>query len=212
MADVVIPTGQQIPGKQLGGVWVVIQAWPVASLWTMALLGENGARITAGGPEYDVLHRTRRVGMTTFKGRRNWEMTIDLIYDGWITHLLRPDLPAAWTGVPRLPVGVRWSRPGTPSSSGGWHIEGMLKSLYNLMYRRDDTGVPPSVRVFGGVPYQAGDRWLISDVTWGESLWDVNTGRRMRQEVEVKLLEYAPGEELQRLPRGKANAQAAKGG
>ena len=44
----VIPVGQQKPGKLIGGVWVVIQAYTVANHWTCAMLGPEGARVTAG--------------------------------------------------------------------------------------------------------------------------------------------------------------------
>lgn len=203
MPDVVIPANRQQPGALLGGFWVVLQAWPLANLYTLALLGEGGARITGGYAKYDLLPRTKRVAMTSYNGRTNYELTMDLIYDGWITHPLRPQLPASFRGAPKLPVGVSWSRPGTPTAGGGVWIESQIKTLENLAWPRPDTGVPPSVRIYGPVPHTE-VRWLITDIEWGEDIQDKNTGRKMRQFVTVKLVEYSPAELLDKLPRANA--------
>lgn len=196
MAWTVIPAKQQGAGAVLGGPYVVMQAWPIANLYTLALLGPEGAKIVAGYGDWETIARPREVGITEWKGRRNYEMTIDLLYDGWITRVVRPGLPTNLMRQPSLPVWPGWA-------SGGVHIEGMCNSLENLATVGRDMKVPPSLRVYGAVPH-ANVRWVIADLAWGDCIRDRVTGRRMRQQVTVHLLEYNQPTELAKLPRGKA--------
>jgi hypothetical protein len=62
---------------------------------------------------------------------------------------------------------------------------------------------PPSLRIYGAVPH-TDIRWVIQNLEWGDSIRDIVTGRRMRQQVTVSLVEYYQPTELQKLPRGKA--------
>ena len=200
----VIPAARQGPGALIGGFFVVIQAWPIANLYTLALLGPEGMQITQGpGPQWEVTPRPRDLGITEWKGRTNYEASLDLLYDGWITHVLRPQLPAAFVGAPNLPAGVAWSGPGVPTPGGGVHIEGMCASLEALATVGRDMTVPPSLRCYGAVVHPE-VRWVIQSIEWGDCIRDKVTGRRMRQQATVHLLEYNQPTDLAKLPRGKA--------
>lgn len=197
MAKVVIPGAQQRPGELVGGFWVVMQSWPVANRFTLALLGPEGARITNQGGQWNTLAVPRGVGITEYTGRRNFEMTVDLLYDGWLIHPLRPDPPPAFIGRPNLPLGVAHS-PGR----GLW-IEQALANLEDLTEVAAGDVTPPSVRIYGAVPH-AELRWVIQALEWGDTIRDKVTGRRMRQQVTVNLLEYNQPTDLQKLPRARA--------
>jgi hypothetical protein len=45
---------------------------------------------------------------------------------------------------------------------------------------------------------------VITGLEWGDCIRDKTTGRRMRQQVTVNLLEYYQPGGMRRLPRGKA--------
>ena len=111
-----IPVSRQKPGKLMGGFWVVIQAYAVANHWTVAMLGEDGAKVTGGYGDWDVIDRPRSVGITEWRGENNMEMSLDLLYDGWTAHPVFPRLPAAFIGPPKLPSGVQYQsrRTGKP--------------------------------------------------------------------------------------------------
>jgi hypothetical protein len=198
MAWNVIPAARQQPGELIGGVWVVLQAWPIANLYTLALLGPEGARVTEGYGDWTVIPVRRNVGITEWAGRRNYAMSLDLLYDGWIQHPLRPSLPASFIGRPWLPPG----RPDYSNGVGLW-LEAILKNLEQLATPGRDMVTPPSLRIYGAVPH-TDLRWVIQNLEWGDSIRDIVTGRRMRQQVTVSLVEYYQPTELQKLPRGKA--------
>jgi hypothetical protein len=160
-------------------------------------------RIVEGYGEWELTPRPRDLAITEWKGRRNYKATLDLLYDGWITHVLRPQLPNAFVGKPNLPLGVSWSRAGNPTASGGVHIEGQLAGLEALATVQRDMTVPPSLRIYGGVPHPE-VRWVIDNIDWGDCIRDELTGRRMRQQATVHLLEYNQPTDLAKLPRGKA--------
>ncbi len=46
---------------------------------------------------------------------------------------------------------------------------------------------------------------MIQNLDWGDDIRDKATGRRMRQQVTMSLLEYHQPDELEKLPRGKAS-------
>jgi hypothetical protein len=201
MAWNVIPAREQGPGQLMGGFWVVLQAWPIANMHTLALLGPEGAKVTAGYGGWEVVEVPRDVGITEWKGRPNYEMSLDLLYDGWTTHPRRPSLPASFKHAPRLPLGVRYARRGL------W-IEGALANLETLATPHPpDMTTPPSVRIYGAAPHTE-LRWVINALEWGDSIRDKVTGRRMRQQVTVKLLEYNQPTELAKLPRPKPRPKA----
>jgi hypothetical protein len=200
MAQVVIPANRQKPGELVGGFWVVLQAWPIANLHTVALLGPEGMRITEGYGQWDVIETPRDVGITEWKGRRNYKATLDVLYDGWLVHPIRPNLPQSFIGRPPLPKAGTISY---ASGSGAW-IEGMITSLENLATVQPKMMTPPSLRIYGAVPHPE-LQWVIENLDWGDSISDKVTGRRMRQQVTVHLLEYHQPTELQKLPRGKAD-------
>ena len=201
----VIPARQQKPGAQIGGMWVVLQVWPVSNHWTMGLMGPEGMKITAGYGQWEVTAVPREVGITQFTGRQNYEATLDLLYDGWIQRPLPPLLPNSFIGVPGLPTGVQWSPPNANpagAAGGGLWIEGMIKDLESLANRQRGDSTPHTIRIYGGVPHPE-IRWAINGLEWGDCIRDVQTGRRMRQQVTVSLLEYQQPWDLRRLPRPK---------
>jgi hypothetical protein len=200
---VIIPANRQGPGALIGSNWVVMQAWPVADRWTMALLGPNGGRITQGYGSWDEIPVPRDRPITEWPGRRLYGMDVDLLYDGWLQHPIRPEPPRAFVGAPSLPAGgqVRFAR-----FQGNW-IEGQVSSLEALATRQDDP-TPPSVRIYGSVPHTE-VRWVIQDLSWGDFIRDRITGRLMRQQVTVSLLEYNQPSEISRLPRARTQARTS---
>lgn len=198
MAWNVIKAAQQGPGALIGGFWCVLQAWPIANLYSFALLGPEGMRITEGYGAWEVESVPRNVGITEWQGRRNYKATLDLLFDGWIQHPLRPNLPASFVGVPPLPP------PGSVAyaTTGLW-LEAAIKTLEALAVVGRDMTTPPSVRIYGAVPHPE-LRWVIDQLEWGDDIRDVITGRRMRQQVTVHLLEYNQPDALKKLPRGKS--------
>lgn len=201
MAQVVIPANQQGPGQLMGGFWVVLQTWPIANQYAVALLGPEGMKVTVSGGGWTTVPVPRDVGITEWEHRPNFEATLDLLFDGWITHPIRPVLPASLWGPPNLPLGVRYSR-------GGLWMEGAIKHLEDLaLPHPPEQPAPPSLRIYGAVPHPE-VRWVINGLDWGDSLRDKVTGRRMRQQVTVKLLEYNQPTELAKLPRPVVQAAA----
>jgi hypothetical protein len=106
-------------------------------------------------------------------------------------------LPAPQT---RRPAPVR--RRSSARPQGLW-IEGMLDDLESLATRQPGDETPHSVRLYGAVPHTE-KRWVIQGLEWGDCIRDQATGRRMRQQVTVNLLEFYQPAALRRLPRGKA--------
>lgn len=196
MSWTVIPANRQGPGELVGGFWVILQAWPIANLFTLALLGPEGARVTAGGGGWETIPVPRGVGITEWKGRPNYEMSLDLLYDGWLIHPQRPNPPRSFIGRPNLPIGI------THASTGLW-MEGTIATLESLAVPGRDMVTPPSLRIYGAVPH-TDLRWVIQSLEWGDAVRDRITGRRMRQQVTVHLLEYNQPTDLAKLPRGKA--------
>jgi hypothetical protein len=260
----VIPVGQQKPGRLIGGVWVVIQAYTVANHWTVAMLGPEGARVTGGYGGWNVVPVPRSIGITEWDGEPNMEMEIDLLYDGWLSHVNFPWLPQSFRTLPKLSTGVtfqaantgkpvgwtagRSSLPGRvqPYSSGlGWlpgtrsavvsrsgapiarripapqprrpppfrrppktrlrgvWLESMLEELESLALKQAGDENPHSVRLYGAVPH-TDRRWVIQGLDWGEAIRDQQTGRRMRQQVTVHLMQFYQPAAIRNLPRGKA--------
>ena len=104
-----IPVTKQKPGKLVGGHWVVIQAYAVSNHWTLAMLGPEGARVTGGGyGGWDQTAVPRSLSITEWNNQPNMEMTIDLLFDGWLAHPIIPQLRASFIDPPRLPTGVRF--------------------------------------------------------------------------------------------------------
>lgn len=109
----VIPADQQQPGELLGSLWVVMQAWPVADRWTVALLGPDGGQITDGYGDWNTIAVPRDVPISEWTGRRLYAMDLDLLYDGWAQHPIPPGIPNAFTaGHPSSPPVTCASRKG----------------------------------------------------------------------------------------------------
>jgi hypothetical protein len=100
----------------------------------------------------------------------------------------------------RRPAPIRQRASARPQ--GLW-IESMLADLESLALRQQGDETPHSVRLYGAVPHTE-KRWVIQGLEWGDAIRDAGTGRRMRQQVTVNLLEYYQPAALRRLPRGKA--------
>jgi LysM repeat protein len=80
---------------------------------------------------------------------------------------------------------------------GGGEIEAQIEAL-EAMAR-----TPLTVRVVGPIPYW-GVRWAIQTIDYGDYLRDAGTGRRVRQDFTLHLLEYVQPDELAKIPRAKA--------
>lgn len=189
----VIPGKDQKPGALAGGFWVVLQAWPIANKWTIALQGPEGMKIDEGYGEWGVTPVPRDVGITEWKGRRNYKASLDLLYDGWQRHPMIPALPAAFTSRPALPVGVKYA-------PGPLWVEQWIADLEELALAAKGDPAPHSVRIYGAVPHPE-VRWVIENLEFGDAIRDKWTGRRMRQQVTVKLLEYNQPSGIIKLPR-----------
>jgi hypothetical protein len=279
-----IPVTKQKPGKLMGGHWVVIQAYAVSNHWALAMLGPEGARVTGGYGGWEQTSVPRSKSITEWTTEPNLEMTVDLLFDGWMAHPIIPQLRASFIGPPRLPTGVQFQNrrtgrpigmviksgtrrpvppaskppaaavatrrpippppkppgrlggrmaaprtrtpgPSRPSNRGvlpeprtrrpapvrnrtsarpqGLWIESMLADLESLAIRQQGDETPHSVRLYGAVPHTE-KRWIIQGLEWGDCIRDQATGRRMRQQVTVNLLEFYQPAALRRLPRGKA--------
>lgn len=257
-----IPAKQQKPGKLMGGFWVVIQAYAIANQWTIALLGPDGCTVSAGYGGWQKITTPRNIAITEWGSPDNLEMTLDLIYDGWLVHPVVPNLRASFHTPPKLPKGVKFQsyetgkpigpvtkmkthrrspppppRPGHLNRSksaiigrhGGVHarrldapetrkpppmrrpkthkprgmsVEPQLDRLESFAIRQAGDSTPHSVRLYGAVPH-ADKRWVVTGIDWGDSIRDQQTGRRMRQEVTVHLLEFRSATALH-LSRGNA--------
>ena len=131
MPGVVIPANQQRPGQRMGGVWVVLQAWPLANLWTIALLGPEGMKVTGGYGEWNVVPVPHEVGITEWRGRRNYEATLDILFDGWKTHVVPPIQPSNIFHPPNLGPGVRYA-----SGVQGTWVESWITNLEALAIKQ----------------------------------------------------------------------------
>ena len=205
----VIPANKQQPGALVGGFWVVFQAFSIANMWSLALLGPEGANITAGYGNWTTEEVPRDVGITEFTGRANFEMDIDLLFDGWIVHPMRPNLPASFMKTPHLPVGVKWPRH-DQTPNGVW-IEGPIKTLEALAMVNPGDDAPHAIRIYGAVPHTE-LRWAIQSIAWGDAIRDKVTGRRMRQQATVHVIEYHNPLNLLKLPRSKTKTKKHKKG
>jgi len=85
----------------------------------------------------------------------------------------------------------------------GLWIEAAIRDLESLARRQPGDSTPHSVRLYGAVPH-TGTRWIIQNLEWGDAIRDKATGRRMRQQVTVSLVEFFQPAALRRLPRGRA--------
>ena len=196
-----IPVNQQTWGGMWGSPWVVMQAWPLADMWTIALLGPEGGKISGGFGGWEAIDVPRGKPITEWRGRNGpFTLTLDLLYDGWYAGLKRPRLPTSFVGQPNVP----WGRGGDWRYGRGEWVEDAIQSLQTLASPGPDMATPPSLRLWGAVHFAAG-RYVINGIEWGDSIRDINTGRRMRQQCTVTLIEYNQPTELAKLPRGAAS-------
>jgi hypothetical protein len=124
-----------------------------------------------------------------------------LLFDGWYQYPLRPNLPNFFWyrpyTEPRRPYAFSENRP-------AW-VESEVRALELLAVRTEWQGMttPPPVRLYGAIRHGE-KKWVIENIEWGDSIMDVTTGRLLRQQATVHLIEhYQPGA-LAKLPRGRA--------
>lgn len=86
-------------GWLLGSPYVMVQSWN-EPLSVTALLDDEGGKEEVTGSEWQTIERPGNIGLTERSHRRNKELALNIIVEGWVT------------------------RPG-----GGLHIEGMLATL-----------------------------------------------------------------------------------
>jgi hypothetical protein len=191
------PSVPRIIGDRAGWLWgghhVIIQSW-AGQLAVVALLQDHGAHPATTGVDWDVVGRPRLRGITEFKGRRNRELELRILVEGWVTSgatVVTGQFGKQHKKPPKRPQAPKHH------SGQGYFIEAALDALEEMAC------TPLTVRVIGPVPY-SGLRWGITSLDYGDNyLRDVNTGRRMRQELTVHLLEYIRPDNLEKL-RGSA--------
>ena len=149
-------------------------------LWTAFLLGPEGARITAGYGDWETTARPRQLAITEWNGQRPYEMTIDALYDGWSN--------------PRRAV---------------TYVDGQINKLEQLATRRPGLQTPPSIKTYGAIPH-ANLRWVIGNVEWGDSMLDIGTGHRWRQQATIHLIQYVAPEVVIEKPRGPATPKGTR--
>jgi hypothetical protein len=203
------PAVPRIIGDRAGWLWgghhVIIQSW-AGQLAVVALLQDHGAHPAGTGVNWDVIDRPKLRSITEFKGRRNRELELRILVEGWVTAgatvtLAQPKKPTKKPSKPHKPT----KHPRAPQhhTGHGYFIETALAALEEM------ASTPLTVRVIGPVPYW-GLRWAITSLEYGDNyLRDVNTGRRMRQELTVHLLEYIRADNLDRL-RGSAQPKRVR--
>lgn len=206
MAYKLIPAKRQRPGQLMGSIWCMLQAWPYSNLYSIAMLGPQGGRITDGYGDWSATERPKDVSIIEWQGRKPYAMSLDLMWDGWLQHPVYPGLSnRPVTSPPKLPRG--WS---FVHRQGLW-VENHIGKLEELALPRNDTDEPPpSLRIYGAVPH-AELRWVIQGLDWGDCIRDEVTGRRMRQQVTVSLLEYTYlGDPIRRIGRTKGQTKKKK--
>ena len=176
---------KQGAGRKIGGVWVVLHSW-TTSLWTAFLLGPEGARVTAGYGDWEVVGRPREMSLTEWKGQRNTELSIDALYDGWIERT----------------AGLRGTR-------SVFYVDGEISKLEDLATRRPGMQTPPSIKTYGAIPH-ANKRWVIQNIEWGDCVRDIDTGNRWRQQATIHLLQYVAPDVVVEQPRGAATPQGTR--
>lgn len=176
-----IPIDKRKPGQLRGSQYVVIQAWTF-QLQIRALLGANGAQISAGYGSYTEVTRPRNVSLLSWQGRTPYEMTIDVVFDG-------------------LPT--RQPRHGTLNQ--GSSVEGPVTDLETLATRGADMISPPQLRLFGPVPHPELE-WVITAISWDPARRRKSDGARIFQSATITLHEWVgdPYLKAQR-PKGKAD-------
>jgi hypothetical protein len=197
---VLIPENRQHPGWLTGSPWIVLQAWPIADLWTIALLGPEGGRIVEGYGNWETIPIPRGKPITEWTGIRPYTISLDLLYTGWYGDPVIPRQQNAFIGYPNVPWGGVGRFSGGPGEWIEWHLDG----LQRLATRQPTAGSPYSVRTWGAIHYPA-SRWVIQSLEWGDQIRDKNTGRRLRQQVTVQMIEYNQPLDIQKLPRGNAS-------
>lgn len=102
---------------------------------------------------------------------------------------------------PRHPAPV--NRRGSAKPQAVW-MEANIKRLESLALRQPGDDAPRALRIYGPVPH-ANRRWVIQSMEWGDAIRDQHTGRRIRQQVTVHLVEFHHPQDLVTLPRGRAS-------
>lgn len=210
----VIPGSQQRQGAVVGGMWVILQAWPSSNWYAVGMLGPDGAKLTGGFGDWQTIERPKQVSLVEWKGRKPYEQTIDLLIDGMPQH---PIMPALRGGGPTpRPITKPPTNLSRPRTSGGMyevnangvsfanrpmHIEPFIRWIEEMARPWPGKPEPPSLRLYGAVRHPE-VRWVIQSIDWGENITDSNTGNRLRQQLTLHLIEftYAPSP-LQRLGR-----------
>ena len=200
-----IPERQQRSGQLLGTIWVCIQAWEFNNHWILGILGPEGCHVNAGYSEWEVIPMPRAAGVTEWRGRRNFQMSLDLLIDGWHPRVLFPAMPGGFTGVPNLPRGPVFNAEPSRFLGRSRFVQDMCDTLELFALRQGSEAAPRGVRLFGAVPH-TNRRWVVNDLEWGDAIRDSDTGKLQRQQVTVQLLEYNSPQIVERLPRGKAAA------
>jgi LysM repeat protein len=146
-----------------------------------AILGQTPAQVTDGFGGWDVVDRPRRVSMTQWNGRKPFQITLPLIFDGWINDAGGYESQESsiqqliWMSLPRQKKTTK----------------GRTQTSY------DD---PTTVNIYGAIPFSGitNNNWVISNLDFGDNaIWMMLATEgasvrpvRVRQDVTVTLLQY----------------------
>lgn len=167
---VILPE-RHVLGHLQGGHYVYLFAL-TRSVQLTALLGPNGAHLTAGYGKWEEVAVPRGVPFTQWNGRSLWTMELDLLLDGWGEgRSVEPDITA---------LEYMALRPG---------VQPVGHPLVT----------PPPIRITGPIPHPE-FTWVIASIDYGDALRDFRSGQRLRQGIILHLLEYVEEATISALP------------
>ena len=127
-------------------------------------------------------------------------------YGGWqeVTRARRTSY-VDWPGKPtiKMQVGIVFD---------SWHdadpagVMPRVKRLEAMALPADGVTKPPTVKLYGYVPHTE-LTWVISQITWGESMRDQN-GLLVRQKLTVTLWQFVPADIVTKSPASSVKAAA----
>src|SRR5215510_3674112 len=146
-----------------------------------AILGTTPAQVTDGFGGWDTVDRPRRVGMTQWNGRKPFQISLPIIFDGWVAD------DGGYESQEKNIQQLIWMSLPRPKKSA----RGRTQTSF------DD---PPAVNIYGASPFAGitNNNWVISNLDFGDNvIWmQLSVGGesvqpvRVRQDVTVTLLQY----------------------
>lgn len=152
-----------------------------------ALLDGEGAIVTGGYAEWEVISRPRRLGVTHWVGRSPFTMDLAIIFDG---HKAFESVETRCTNLEHLAL---------PDDKTG------IPPTVSIIKRGPSGDVPHPT-----VPHSDIKEWVVTGIDWGDNIRDIN-GHRTRQHAVVKLLRYVAVDKIQVTAAQNARAKAGTG-